>query len=169
MKITKQKLVKIIKEELEAALNEEEADCRHLFGKERDDCIKQAKNREINRGLPAEDLATVVGREMSGSLKSVKRKLDILDRIHSGEIETVNEFRTALEAAKNAESLEAALEEGDETDFDERYAKAYEAARKEIKLYKKDGEPTPEEIKAQMLKPSKGGLEPKPNKDGIDF
>ena len=111
MKITKQKLVEIIKEELEAALNEEEADCRHLFGQERADCIEQAKNREINRGQAAEDLATVVGREMSGSLKSVKRKLDILDRIHSGEIKTVNAFRTALEAAKNAESLEAALDE----------------------------------------------------------
>ncbi len=63
------------------------------------------------------------------------------------------------------EELEAALEEGDETD----YQKAYEAARKEIELYKKDGAPTPEEIEAQMLKTSKGGLEPKPNKDGIDF
>jgi hypothetical protein len=62
------------------------------------------------------------------------------------------------------EELEAALEESDETD----YQKAYEAARKEIELYS-DIEPTPEQIKAQMLKTSKGGLGAKPNKDGIDF
>lgn len=156
MKITKTKLVEIIKEELGAVLNEEEADCRHLFGREYDNCIEQAKNRNDNRGQPAEDLATVVGREMSGSLKSRERKLDILDRIHSGEIKTVEKFRTALEAAKNAESLDD-------------YQEAYEAARKEIELYKKDGAPTPEEIEAQMLKTSKGGLKPRPNDDGIDF
>jgi len=168
MKITKQKLVEIIKEELEAALNEEEADCRHLFGKERADCIEQAKNREINRGLPAnaEDLATVVGREMSGSLKSVKRKLDILDRIHSGEIKTVNLFRTALEAAKNAESLEAYFNAEDE----EKRQRAEDAMSQAVEELPYDASNADLDKRAlELLKTSKGGLEPKPNKDGIDF
>ena len=104
MKITKQKLIKIIKEELDAALNEEEADCRHLYGKELADCIEQVKDRQRNRGQHSEDLATVVGRELSGI--AVNRKLDILDKIHSGEITTVEQFRSELEAALN---------EGDET------------------------------------------------------
>ena len=62
------------------------------------------------------------------------------------------------------EELEAALEEGDETD----YQKAYEAARKEIELYS-DIEPTPEQIKAQMLKTSKGGLGPEHDDGGLPF
>ena len=106
MKITKQKLIKIIKEELEAALNEEEADCRHLYGKELADCIEQVKDRQRNRGRHSEDLATVVGREMSGAGLKRDQKLDILDKIHSGEITTVEQFRSELEAALN---------EGDET------------------------------------------------------
>ena len=164
MKITKQKLVKIIKEELEAALNEEEADCRHLSGQEQADCIEQAKNREINRGLPAEDLATVVGRSGMSKSLSVKRRLNILDRIGSGEIKTVNEFRTALKAAKNAEDLEAYFKnEKTKKSAEDAMSQAVEELPYDASYADLD------ERALQLLKPSKGALKPRPNDDGIDF
>lgn len=164
MKITKTKLVEIIKEELGAVLNEEEADCRHLFGREYDNCIEQAKNRNDNRGQPAEDLATVVGREMSGSLKSRERKLDILDRIHSGEIKTVEKFRSELKAAENAESLEAYFN-------NEKTKKSAEDAMSQaMKELPYDASNADLDERAlDLLKPSKGALKPRPNKDGTDF
>ena len=63
------------------------------------------------------------------------------------------------------EELEAVLEGGDGT----KYQKDYKAAREEIMLYS-DIEPTPEEIEAQMLKTSKGGLDPQHYDDeGLPF
>tara|TARA_R100000951_G_scaffold86804_2_gene74529 strand:- start:8 stop:262 length:255 start_codon:yes stop_codon:yes gene_type:complete len=71
------------------------------------------------------------------------------------------------------EELEAALEEGDETDFDKRYAKALDVAYKEINALLPDGEEPDsdavEERANELLKPSKGGLGPEHDDGGLPF
>jgi hypothetical protein len=71
------------------------------------------------------------------------------------------------------EELEAALEEGDETDFDKRYAKAEAEAYAEIDAYLPIGEePDPDAVEEranELLKPSEGGLGPEHDDGGLPF
>ena len=71
-----------------------------------------------------------------------------------------------LEAAKNAESLEAYFNAEDE----EKRQRAEDAMSQAVEELPYDASNADLDKRAlELLKTSKGGLEPKPNKDGIDF